>query len=77
MGCCKDEQKVLKSDNSQKLTDFVFTTKLQKKFTIVGDFNRTYSEAITSPVLFIHSSSHGPPGIQDIPRYLKNCVFLI
>jgi hypothetical protein len=77
MGCCKDEQKVLKSDNGQKLTDFVFSTKLQKKFIIVYVSNRVYSEAITSSYLSTHYSPHGPPGICPVPGYLMNCIFLI
>ena len=77
MGCCNDEQKVLKSDNSQKLTDFIFSTKLQKKFIIVHNSNRVFSDVITSSHLNTHSSFNGPPGICPVPDYLMNCVFLI
>ena len=35
MGCCKDEQKIIKSDKSQKLTDLSSSNIHQKKFTSI------------------------------------------
>ena len=35
MGCCKDEQKIIKSDKSQKVTDLVSSDIQQKKFVTV------------------------------------------
>src|SRR5580692_5482101 len=32
MGCCKDEEKIIKSDKSQKVTDLVSSDTEQKKF---------------------------------------------
>jgi hypothetical protein len=77
MGCCKDEQKIIKSDKNQKLTDLVYSTKLQKKFIIIHNSFPVYSATIINSKIIIHSPTHGPPEIHPYPCYLLNCVFLI
>jgi hypothetical protein len=77
IGCCKDEQKIIKSDKNQKLTDLGYPTKLQKKFIIIHNSFPVYSAAIINSKIIIHSPTHGPPGIHPYPCYLMNRVFLI
>jgi hypothetical protein len=77
MGCCRDEQKLLKSDPNQKLTDLSWSTDLQKKlFSTYTQFH-TYPEAILFSGMIKNSPTHGPPGGHPVPFYLMNCFFLI
>jgi hypothetical protein len=77
MGCCKDEQKLIKTDKNQKLTDLGFSTNQQKKFIIVSAAHPRYSIPIVSSQLNEHSPSHGPPEAEPVPVYLMNCLLLI
>ena len=74
-GCCKDEQKQVKLDEEQKITN-VFTSAFSCPIEIsvlpVDHYTFvTSSVAITCPV------SHAPPDKAPIPVYLSNCVFRI
>jgi hypothetical protein len=78
MGCCKDEQKIIKTDKSQKVTDLVSSDKQQKKFvTILTGYN-ALSVKICNPSTFIDYPSHGPPpDVLHVPVYIMYCLFLI
>src|SRR6516162_10207005 len=57
MGCCKDEQKVIKTDKSQKVTDLVSTDLQLKKFaTVLAGYN-AYSVKIYQPITPIEYAS--------------------
>ena len=78
MGCCKDEQKIIKSDKSQKITDLVSSDTGQKKFVGVLTAYAPFSINICQPSTYIHYPSHGPPpGKDPVSIYLMNCLFLI
>jgi hypothetical protein len=77
MGCCKDEQKLIKSDKNQKLTDLVYPTKLQKKFITVHNSLWVYAESLVSPCIISNASAHGPPGINTSYLYIMNRALLI
>ena len=76
MGCCKDEQKIIKSDKSQKLTDLTSSSTQEKKYSSVlwnyPDFSISCGQLST-----INRQPHGPPGADPVPAYVLNCVFLI
>jgi hypothetical protein len=78
MGCCKDEQKIIKSDKSQKITDLVSSGTPQKKFITVLRTFYTFTENPCQPSAIIYYPSHGPPSDGDpFPLYLMNCLLLI
>jgi hypothetical protein len=77
MGCCKDEQKIIKSDKNQKLADLVYSNKLQKKYLTVNNTFREYLALAVNPNIISHNSVHGPPGIQKISRCIMNRALLI
>jgi len=76
IGCCKDEQKLLKSDMGQRLTDLPSLTS-QKKFITVSGFFNVYSGIYRQPSAVIHDLSIGPPGDHPVPVYLMNRLLLI
>jgi hypothetical protein len=76
MGCCKDEQKMVKSDKNQKITDLGFSTNQQIKFIAVPGFFRTYTPGYLQPTVN-RQPFRGPPESKTVPVYLINCLFLI
>jgi hypothetical protein len=78
MGCCKDEQKIIKSDKSQKVTDLISSGNEQKKFVTVFAAYYAFSVSTCQPSTLIYYPLHGPPaGEAPVPLYLMNCLFLI
>jgi hypothetical protein len=77
MGCCKDEQKIIKTDKNQKLTDLSFSTSQQKKFITIFTAFRPYFATTGSSKLIRQTPAHGPPGTTPLPVYLVNCLLLI
>jgi len=78
MGCCKDEQKIIKSDKSQKVTDLVSSGTGQKKFDRSQPVYHEFSINRSQPPTFIQYSAHGPPpGKTFVSLYLMNSLFLI
>ena len=78
MGCCKDEQKIIKSDKSQNITDLVSADTEQKKFVYVPTAYTAFSINICQPSTVIYYPLHGPPpGKNPVSLYLMNCFFLI
>lgn len=78
MGCCKDEQKIIKTDKTQKITDLVSTNNQPKKFVTVLMTYNEFSYCICQPSTVNYYPSHDPPpGEGPVPIYLMNGVFLI
>jgi hypothetical protein len=78
MGCCKDEQKIIKSDKSQKVTDLVTSDIQQKKFLAVLTAYDAFSVYTCHPSAVISYPSHGPPPREAaVSICLMNCLFLI
>jgi hypothetical protein len=78
MGCCKDEQKIIKTDKTQKITDLVSSGSQQKKFITVLTAYHALTANTRQPSTVIYYPFHGPPrGKSKVPLYLMNCLFLI
>jgi hypothetical protein len=78
MGCCKDEQKTIKSDKSQKITDLVYSDNQQKRPVSVFLMNAEFLLGTYQASTLSHYPLHGPPAEKTtVPRYVKYCVFLI
>jgi hypothetical protein len=78
MGCCKDEQKIIKTDKTQKITDLVSTDNQHKKFVTVLTAYREFSFSTCQASTRIYHPLHGPPAEEGpVSLYLMNCVFLI
>lgn len=75
--CCKDDHKQFKLDDNQKITVVDFKWMPQHK-TLLTHFpvTQTFNIEIV-PVLEKKYLTHAPPRIQNIPVFLRNCVFLI
>jgi hypothetical protein len=75
-GCCKDELKFIKNTTDQKTPEA--TLLLFQSFSVALPV--TFFEIPGnkySSVTEDYPISHAPPLIEDIPVYLRNCVFLI
>jgi hypothetical protein len=78
MGCCKDEQKIIKTDKSQKITDLVSVDTQQKKFVNVLMPYYAFAVNVCQTSTVINYPSHSPPpGEASVSLYLMNCLFLI
>jgi hypothetical protein len=77
MGCCKEEQKLVKSDKSQKLTDLNASTPQAKKWITIIATYASYSVQQLNTRIISHSPAHGPPGLKPVAVYLMNRLFLI
>jgi hypothetical protein len=76
-GCCKDEQKVIKSEKNQKLTDLTYLSSLQKKFITVSASFRPYIVNAGYFNLICKSAAHDPPWARTVPVHIMNCLLLI
>lgn len=75
-GCCKDEQKFLKDDSAQKVTE----SNLQLMQLMATALPSAYIQLpeIVFPSLTEESpNSNAPPRTQGVPVYIRNCVFRI
>ena len=75
-GCCKDEHKQIKTGQDQKGAAFAFQflkISLAKPLISYKDLPSAYisSTAIEYPAI------NAPPGINKVPVFIRNCVFLI
>jgi hypothetical protein len=77
MGCCKDEQKVIKSDKNQKLTDLSVSNPKLKKFITLSIGYHPYIQTPAAVGFNIYACGHGPPGASTVPIYLLNSLLLI
>ena len=75
-GCCKDEQKIVKLENDQKVSDAIFqftqisSDAISHTFT---DYSFKCSSSLTEKFPF----THAPPRTQGVPLFVSNCVFRI
>jgi hypothetical protein len=76
MGCCKDEQKLIKSNKNQKITDLPSFNNQSKCFVSVSSHYTDFSVIYRQPTT-VNRQPHGPPGANPVPVYLVNCLFLI
>lgn len=76
-GCCKDEQKLIKAEKNQQITDLTYLSSQQKKFATVSVSFHPYIINATHFSLIRKSAAHGPPGSQTVPVHIMNCLLLI
>lgn len=75
-GCCKDEQKQVKLQNDQKVTESsINLMQLSSQVTSIG-FEEYSCEPLQS-ITHKFPVTHAPPLHQKVPDYLFNCIFLI
>lgn len=74
--CCKDEHKIVKVEQDQKVDEAAYQLVQLTPSEIVLNY-------FVSPELFVastieeNSNSNGPPLTQPVPIYIRNCVFRI
>lgn len=75
-GCCKDEQKQVKLQNDQKLTEASINLMLLSSQAAPAGFNAFASEPLLS-ITHKFPVSHAPPRKGVVETYLMNCNFRI
>ena len=75
-GCCKDEQKIVKLENDQKISEasFQFSQLPAEAIThVFSDYSFEYVSSLTeeNPV------TNAPPRTQNVALFVLNCVFRI
>lgn len=75
-GCCKDEFKQIKVEETHKAAENNFECSVYSSHNIITQNNST-NELLSIPVKQHFNTIHAPPLITDIPAFLRNCCFLI
>jgi hypothetical protein len=75
--CCRDEQKVLKSDPKQGLATPFLGTNFAKKITYLDSEYYSYSKLVKFSSALLNAFTHDPPGDHPVPDYLMNRILLI
>ncbi len=76
-GCCRDEEKIIKSDPGPGISAQFISIDLSKKVTWLYTEYNIYSVPVLGSTVSLIPLTHGPPGYYPVPRYLKNCFLLI
>jgi hypothetical protein len=75
-GCCNDQQKFLKNNNDQKITESTFQLIYFTSIALPVSF-------VEIPVNYFHTvtlenpNSHSPPRTNGVAVYIRNCTYLI
>lgn len=75
-GCCKDEQKIVKLENDQKVSDAAFQFTQISSDAIshsLTDYSFEYAFSLTEKF----AVTHAPLRTQGVSLFVRNCVFLI
>jgi len=75
-GCCKDEQKIVKLENDQKISEASFKflqIPVEATAPIFSDYSLEYVFSLTEG----YPLTHAPPRTQNISLFVLNCVFRI
>jgi len=75
-GCCKDENKFLKNDTDQKVTESAFQFIQLIAVSLPPSFVELASNVFPS-VTENNPIGHSPPRSCGVAVYIRNCVFLI
>ena len=75
-GCCKDEQKIVKLENDQKVTDAAIHLAQISAEAITPVFS-DYSFEYVSSLIEENSATNAPPRAQNVSLFVLNCVFRI
>lgn len=75
-GCCKDEHKQLKSSDHNIIQD-AFQGMQISAIALLPTFKFEYNTITFSSVTEENPNSNAPPRIQDVPLFIRNCVFRI
>jgi hypothetical protein len=68
-GCCKDEQKIIKSEKNQKLNETGFSANQQKKFITLNSVYHSYPVISGNSVSHYQIQFHGPPEFEQFLLY--------
>jgi hypothetical protein len=75
-GCCKDEQKIVKLENDQKISEAslqLSQISAEAVTPIFSDYSLEYISSITE----VYPVTHAPPGTQNVSLFVLNCIFRI
>lgn len=75
-GCCKDEQKIVKLENDQKISEASFQF-LQIPSEAITPFSVDYSLEYVSSLTEEYPLTNAPPRLGATPVYVLNCNFRI
>ena len=75
-GCCKDEQKIVKLENDQKISEASFQFSQTPSEAISPAFS-DYSIEYVSSLTEEHPLTHAPPRTQNVALFVLNCDFRI
>ncbi len=75
-GCCKDEQKIIKLENDQKISEASFQLSQIPVEAITPVFS-DYSFENVSSLTEEYPVTHAPPRTQNVALFVLNCVFRI
>jgi hypothetical protein len=75
-GCCKDEQKIVKLENDQKISDASFQF-IQIPSEAISPVLVDYSLEYVSSLTEEYPLTHAPPRTQNVALFVLNCDFRI
>ncbi|WP_138485341.1 HYC_CC_PP family protein [Dyadobacter bucti] len=76
-GCCKDEFKKIKTDDSGKLVEAAFSTTIVSAALPVSGFSYQFTAGSYPSISEKHPRSNAPPRSKPVPVYVLNCTYLI
>jgi hypothetical protein len=76
-GCCKDEFKKVKTDDSRKLTENTFSNPLLSVAVLNEGVTYDFSAASYPNFLETSNQSNAPPRSKPVPVYILHCSYLI
>ncbi|MDP9229920.1 MAG: hypothetical protein M3O67_04500 [Bacteroidota bacterium] len=76
-GCCKDEQKQVKLENDQKVTEAAIHLAQISAEAITPIFSDYYSFKYASSLTEDYPVIHAPPQSENVALFVLNCVFRI
>lgn len=75
-GCCKDEQKIVKLENDQKISETSFHLSIIPAEAIIprfSDYSFEYAYSLTEE----YPLTNAPPRTGSVSLFIRNCVFRI
>jgi hypothetical protein len=75
-GCCKDEQKQVKLENDQKVTEAAINLS-QIPAEVITPLFSDYSFQYVSSITEVYPVTHAPPRTQNVALFVLNCDFRI
>lgn len=76
-GCCKDELKKVKTDDSGKLTESAYKSLVLSPAFLAPSLSYEFTAASYPSILEENPRSNAPPRSKPVPVYVLNCSYLI